>query len=60
MTKEELGQLSDLRKEIKELDAKVERLQEQRVGKVTDRVHASLLLYHQDNHRSGSEGEQEA
>lgn len=42
MTKEELGQLSDLRKEIKELDAKVERLQEQRVGKVTDRVHASM------------------
>lgn len=42
MTKEELGQLSDLRKEIKELDAKVERLQEQRVGKVTDRVHTSM------------------
>ena len=42
MTKEELGQLSDLRKEIKELDVKVERLQEQRVGKVTDRVHASM------------------
>lgn len=42
MTKEELGQLLDLRKEIKELDAKVERLQGQRVGKVTDRVHASM------------------
>lgn len=42
MTKEELGQLLDLRKEIKELDKKVERLQEQRVGKVTDKVHASM------------------
>lgn len=42
MTKEELGQLLDLRKEIKELDEKVERLQGQRVGKVTDRVHSSM------------------
>ena len=42
VTKEELGQLLDLRKEIKELDAKVERLQGQRVGKVTDRVHSSM------------------
>lgn len=42
MTKEELGQLLDLRKEIKELDAKVERLQGQKVGKVTDRVRASM------------------
>ncbi len=42
MTKEELGQLLDLRKEIEELDKKVEHLQEQRVGKVTDKVHASM------------------
>lgn len=42
MTKEELSQLSDLREEIKELDARVERLQEQRVGRVTDKVHASM------------------
>lgn len=42
MTKEELSQLSDLRKEIKELDARVERLQEQRGGRVTDKVHASM------------------
>lgn len=42
MTKEELEQLLDLRKEIKELDEKVERLQEQRVGKVTDRVRTSM------------------
>lgn len=42
MTKEELGQLLDLRKEIKELDEKVEHLQGQRVGKVTDRVHSSM------------------
>lgn len=42
MTKEELGQLVDLRKEIKELDEKVERLQSNRVGRVTDRVQASM------------------
>ena len=42
MTKSELEQLSDLRKEIQELDAKVEKMQEQRVGKVTDRVQASM------------------
>lgn len=42
MTKEELGQLMDLRKEIKELDAKVERLQEQRVERVSDRVKNSM------------------
>ena len=42
MTKSELEQLLDLRKEIQELDAKVEKMQEQRVGKVTDRVQASM------------------
>lgn len=42
MTKSELEQLLDLRKEIQELDAKVERMQEQRVGRVTDRVQASM------------------
>ncbi len=42
MTKEELGQLIDLRKEIKELDEKIERLKKQRVGNVSDRVHASM------------------
>lgn len=42
MTKSELEQLLDLRKEIQELDAKVEKMQEQRVGKVTDRVQASI------------------
>lgn len=42
MTKRELEQLLDLRKEIKELDDKVEKMQKQRVGKVTDKVHASM------------------
>ena len=42
MTKEELGQLIDLRKEIKELDEKIECLKKQRVGNVSDRVHASM------------------
>lgn len=42
MTKGELEQLLDLRKEIRELDKKVERLQNQTVGKVTDKVHASM------------------
>lgn len=42
MTKSELEQLLDLRKEIQELDAKVEKMQGQRVGKVTDRVQASM------------------
>lgn len=42
MTKSELEQLLDLRKEIQELDAKVEKMQEQRVGRVTDRVQASM------------------
>lgn len=42
MTKSELEQLLDLRKEIQELDAKVEKMQGQRVGKVMDRVHASM------------------
>ena len=45
MTKNELGQLLDLRKEIRELDERVEKLQRQRVGKVTDRVHASMKEY---------------
>ena len=42
MTKGDLGQLLDLRKEIQELDAKIEKMQGQRVGKVTDRVQASM------------------
>lgn len=42
MTKSELEQLLDLRKEIHELDDKVERMQNQRVGKVTDTVRASM------------------
>lgn len=45
MTKGELEQLLDLRKEIRELDEKVEKLQRQRVGEVTDRVHASMKDY---------------
>lgn len=45
MTKEELEQLRDLRKEIRELDDKIERMQEQRVGKTTDRVHTSMKEY---------------
>lgn len=45
MTKEELGQLLDLRKEIEELDAKIDRMQKQRVGKTTDKVHASMKEY---------------
>ena len=36
MTKSELEQLLDLRKEIQELDAKVEKMQGQRVGKVME------------------------
>lgn len=42
MTKEELEQLTDLRKEIKELDGRIERLKSQRAGNVTDKVHASM------------------
>lgn len=42
MTKEELEQLRDLRKEIRELDDKIERMKEQRAGKITDRVHTSM------------------
>lgn len=42
MTKRELEQLPNLRKEIKELDDKIEKMKDQRVGKVTDRVHASM------------------
>lgn len=42
MTKNELGQLINLRKEILELDAKVEKMQNQRVEKVMDKVHASM------------------
>ena len=45
MTKVELEQLLDLRKEIRELDDKVERMQNQRVGKVTDKVHTSMKEY---------------
>ena len=33
----------NLRKEIRELDAKVEKIQNQRVGKVMDKVHTSML-----------------
>ena len=42
MKKEELEQLFDLRKEIKELDARVARMQAERVGKVQDKVHTSM------------------
>lgn len=42
VTKNELGQLINLRKEILELDAKVEKMQNQRVEKVMDKVHASM------------------
>lgn len=42
MTKGELEQLLDLRKEIKELDKKVELLKNQTAGKVTDKVHTSM------------------
>lgn len=45
MTKEELEQLRDLRKEIRELDDKIERMKEQRAGKTTDRVHTSMKEY---------------
>lgn len=45
MTKEELEQLLDLRKEIRELDARVERLKRNRVGKVVDKVHTSMKEY---------------
>lgn len=45
MTKRELDQLLDLRKEIRELDHKVEKMQDQRVGKVVDKVHASMEEY---------------
>lgn len=45
MTKGELEQLLDLRKEIRELDAKVERMQKQRVGKTIDKVQASMKEY---------------
>lgn len=45
MTKGELEQLLDLRKEIKKLDERVERMQEQRVGKATDKVHTSMREY---------------
>ena len=45
MTKKELGQLLDLRKEIEELDVKIERMQKQRVGKTIDKVHASMKEY---------------
>lgn len=45
MTKEELEQLRDLRKEIRELDDKIERMKEQRAGKITDRVQTSMKEY---------------
>lgn len=45
MTKDELEQLLDLRKEIRELDEKVERMQKQRVGKTIDKVHTSMKEY---------------
>lgn len=45
MTKEELEQLIDLRKEIRELDDKVERMQKQRVERTMDRVHSSMKEY---------------
>lgn len=45
MTKDELEQLLDLRKEIRELDERVERMQKQRVGKTIDKVHTSMKEY---------------
>ena len=42
VTKNELGQLLNLRKEIRELDAKVEKMQNQRGGEVMDKVHTSM------------------
>lgn len=45
MTKGELEQLRDLRKEIRELDDKIERMQAQRAGKTTDRVYTSMKEY---------------
>lgn len=42
VTKNELEQLLDLRKEIRELDEKIERMKEQRVGRVVDRVQSSM------------------
>lgn len=45
MTKGELEQLRDLRKEIRELDDKIERMQAQRAGKTTDKVHTSMKEY---------------
>nr|WP_297935342.1 DUF1492 domain-containing protein [uncultured Lachnoclostridium sp.] len=41
MTKEELDQLPDLRKEIKELEAKIERLNTRKKQVLTDKVQAS-------------------
>ena len=41
MTKEELNQLQDLRQEIKELDCKILRLQNRKIGMVADKVQAS-------------------
>lgn len=42
MQKSELEQIRDLRKEIKDLDEKVEKMQRERVGRVQDKVHASM------------------
>lgn len=45
MTKKELEQLFDLRKEIRELDARVEKLQRDRSRQVADKVHTSTKEY---------------
>lgn len=45
MTKRELEQLLNLRKEIQELDARVEKLQKERAGKAVDKVHTSMKEY---------------
>lgn len=45
MTKGELEQLRDLRKEIRELDDKIEHMQKQRAKETTDKVHASMKEY---------------
>lgn len=45
MTKGELEQLLDLRKEIRELDEKIERMKRQRVKEVIDKVNTSMKEY---------------
>lgn len=42
MEKQELEQIFDLRREIKELDARIAKMQSERVGKVQDKVHTSM------------------